>query len=351
MIKNKHIITVIRSAAVLAAAVLILKYPSEASQSTVKSINVCINSIIPSMFAFMVLSTYIQTSGLYRILFRPVLFIMRKIIRADDTVISIFLLSLFGGYPVGLKLLSENIAQNKNYPAIKDMSENAATFCYCISPAFALIMLGSGVMGSTAAGTVIYISNVLACLTTAIFVSRITNMKSMTSSEEDSTGNITDSINSASRSLLVICSVIIAFNTVLACVISLLADFGADVPVLAAGVAEISNLLTLDNVPVNIIPIISAIASMGGVCVLLQCLAMVNRAFSVKKFLLARIPCALLSGIYTYFILKFTDISVETSAVSAVYNYSFSANKIIVPVLIAMCIIIFYRSDKNTKKV
>ncbi len=348
---NDKMKAVIKSIFLTAAVLLIVIYPSEAAESTVKSINVCINSIFPSMFAFMVLSEYIQNSGLYRIIFRPALFVFKKIIKADDSIVSVFLLSLFGGYPVGLKLLCGNISQNKNSPAIISISENSAAFCYCISPTFALIMLGSGVLGNTAAGAVIYISDVLACLTMAVIVSHISD-PGVHSSELTATGSgLIDAINSASRSLFLICTVIISFNVVISCLTAFITEFGTEVSPMISGIFEISNLLKLRSVPLSLVPVISAIASTGGLCVILQCLAIVKGSFSVKKFLLARIPCALLSGIYTYIILRFTDISVETSSLSANYTYSFSADKIIVLVLIAMCIIIFYKTDKNSKKV
>ena len=350
MIHKKYIGAILKAAGILSVAILILRYPSQIAESNVNSINVCINSIIPSMFAFMVISTYIQTSGIYTVLFRPALFIMRKLIKADDSMLSVFLLSLFGGYPIGVTLLSEMIAQNKNSPAINNTASTAASFCYCISPTFALIMLGQGVLGSTSAGAIIYISNILSCLTMGVIVSRISALDTgMSITNQQS--SITDSINSATRSLLVICTVIIAFNTLLTCADCFLSEFGITIPTLLMGVFEISNLLKIDSVSVNLIPLISAIASTGGICVLLQCMAIAGKSFQLGKFLIFRIPCSVMSAIYARIILCFTDISVEASSVSANYSYSFSANKIIVPVLIAMCIIIFYKTNKNTKKV
>lgn len=339
-----------KAAAICLTAVLVLLYPTETAQSTVSSINVCINSIIPSMFAFMVISSYIQSSGLYRVILRPFLFIFRHLIKAEDDLISIFLLSLFGGYPIGVKLLSENTAQNNNFPEIRHISENASSFCYCISPTFALIMLGQGVFGSTSAGAVIYISNVLACLTVGITVSRISDLRGNIQ-DNSAPHTLIDAVNSASRSLFLICTVIISFNIALTCATSLSASLGVTVSPLILGVFEISNLLKLPVVSASYIPLVSAIASTGGICVLLQCTAIVKGAFHVGKFLLARIPCALLSALYSFLILQFTEISVEASAISENYSYTFSTDKIIVLILIAMCIIIFYKSDKIHKKV
>lgn len=302
------------------------------------------------MFVFMAITGYICSSGLYSTIFRPVLWIMRHIIKADDRILSVFLLSLIGGYPIGMKLLKEIIAQNKNYPAIKDACMNSSVFCYCISPTFALIMLGNGVFGSTSAGVVIYLSNVLACLLTGIVVSRACVLRTGSVSREDQ-GSLIGAVNSASRAMFTVCTVIIAFNTVISCIRAFLLNFGAVVPEQITGILEISNLMSLSSADISMIPFVSAVASMGGICVMLQCTAIAGGAFPVKRFIAARLPCALLSAVIAQIILQFTDISVSASTYSPEYTYEFSANRIIVLVLIAMCIIIFHKSDKIFKKV
>ena len=84
---------------------------------------------------------------------------------------------------------------------------------------------------------------------------------------------------------------------------------------------------------------------------MLQCSAIAGKSFSLKKFFAARIPCAFLSSLYSLLFLQFTDISVSASTINSQYIFDFSANKIIVLILTAMCIIIFYRSDKFFRKV
>ena len=342
---------IIKALCVCILAVLTMVFPEETAASTVNSIDVCVNSIIPSMFVFMVITSYIQSSGIYRIIFRPIMPVLRRMIHADDDVLSIFMLSLVGGYPVGIKLLKESIAQNNNFPAIIDNTGKAAMFCYCISPSFAVIMIGSGVFGSTEAGFIIYLSNILANLTAAVIITRINDLRSGIRSEQKSDGCITGAVNSASKSLFTICTVIVAFNVALACIFEALSGFDVFVPELVSGVLEISNMLKITEPSVSLIPFVSAVASFGGICVMLQCAAIGGRILHIKPFITARFFCALLSGLYTYLFLQFTDISVCVSTISRNYSYEFSANTVIVPVLTAMCIIIFYKSNKLFKKV
>ena len=330
-----------KALSIFVLAVLTVVFPKETADSTVNSINVCINSIIPSMFAFMVITTYIQDSGAYRFLFRPVMPLLKRIIRADERLLSIFLLSLIGGYPVGIKLLKEETAHNKYYSAIINKCETS----------FALIMIGSGIFGDPAAGAIIYVSNILACLTMAGILSRVYDLKSLTASGTERKGSLTDAVNSASRALFTVCTVIVAFNIALACISALLRSFGIEMSPLLTGIFEISNLLKTDSPSVSLIPIVSGIASTGGLCVMLQCSAIAGSCFSLKRFFAARIPCAILSSLYSLLFLQFTDISVSASTINSQYIYDFSANKIIVLILTAMCIIIFYRSDKFFRKV
>ncbi len=346
----KNITSLIKAVSVTLTAVLILIFPAQTAESTVKSIDVCISTIIPSMFAFMAISAYIQNTGLYRIILRPLIFLLRPIIKADDSIISVFLMSLIGGYPVGVKLLAELTAENNNFPEISQTAENASMFCFCISPTVSVIMIGNGVFGNTAAGAMIYISDILACLVMAMFVSRIHKTGSTVTLCTSEYG-LADAVNSASRALFTVCTVIIAFNVVLTCIRCALSIFGADIPPLAAGAAEISNLLKIKEPSLFFIPAAAAVSSFGGICVLMQCTAIIKGAFSVKKFLLARIPCAALSALFSYIIMQFSDISVTVSTFSRRYSFGFSANKVIVLVLIAMCIIIFYTSDKIFRKV
>ena len=338
----KKIITFTKAVSVLALAVLILVFSYETSQSVIRSIDVCITSVIPSMFALMVLSSHLISSGMYKLLFSPLLFVLRKIIKTDDCTLSVFLLSLIGGYPVGLKLLSEINTYNKNY---YEISSKAATFCYCVSPSFAIIMLGIGVFGNAAAGVLIYASNVLACFTAAVFVTRTNRMTADTELRKEPEG-IISAVNSTVSSLTVICAVIVCFNIVLTCIRCVLSVFGIPLAPEAAGIAEITNLLNMRAVSVSSIPFVSAVSSFGGVCVLVQCAAIAKNRTALSKFLAARIPCALLSAAISYILLNFFDISVAASAVSGDYSFEFNANKAVVVLMLMMCVFTFMKSER-----
>ena len=336
------------TASVAVIAILITVFSKEISASVVNSIHICVNAIIPSMFAFMAISSYIISSGLYRYISAPFYFLLNGIIKLDRQSFSIFLLSLIGGYPTGIKLISEITSQNKNYYAI---AEKLIAICYCVSPPFAITMLGLGIFGSEEAGVIIYISNVLACITAAAVFTRIFPINADNYSREEKSGGIIYSVNSTAASLITVCAVIIAFNvllTSLQCVIGL---FSAEIPFGILGIFEISNLLKIPGPSASLLPFISAASSLGGVCVLIQCGALSKKQFSLKYFLIMRLPCAALSGFFTSIIMNFWEISIAASPISTSYSFTFSADKAVTLLLTVMCILIFLKNEKIFKKV
>lgn len=327
-----------------------LVYSEKTTQSIVRSIGICLEIIIPSTFIFMVISTYILSSGLYLSLFKPIYTILKKIFKTNRQIISVFLLSLIGGYPVGFKLLKELIAENKNYSAIADY---CAAFSYCISPSFAVTMIGCGLYKSIDAGIIVYISNVISCLLIALLVGINGKLKLENCHSDNTYKNtgLTEAISSSVVSLAKMCSVIIFFNASIMITECFLENIGIIIPISLKSILEISNVLNFKNMSPSALPYISSLASFGGFCVLLQCKSLINNSFSLKFFMFTRFLAAFLSFISTKLILIFWDISFQTiTSDGGIYVFDFSINKAATVFLILMCIILMKKSEKNFKK-
>lgn len=340
---KKNIIKLAKISGAVALSVLLMVFPERAARSVTDSINVCIGTIIPSMFAFMTISTYLIGEGLHGTVFKPLYFVLKRIIRLDADTFGIFCLSLIGGYPVGIKLLREQVEQNGSY---REQAETAAGFCYCISPSFAVTMIGLGIYSSAEAGMFVYISNVLACVVmAAIFGKRNLSIKK---AAPHSSAGIIGAVSSSALSLFTVCTVIVAFNVILSMLTELSKRIGIYLPEYILGFAEISNLLKLPP-NLNFLPLISSICSFGGICVLLQCSAICRKSFSLRKFIVMRIPTAILSGVICYVMLQLFEISVPVSN-GAGYVFTFDANVIVLITLMAMNVILFSKSEKNLQK-
>ncbi|MCM1334390.1 MAG: hypothetical protein NC084_10860 [Bacteroides sp.] len=326
-------------------AVLLIVFSENVAASVVHSIRVCVSSMIPSMFAVMAISTYILSKGYDRVIFRPLCFLLRPFFRLDRDTLSVFLLSLIGGYPLGIKLLKERISQNKNYSAI---AEHASVFCYCISPPFAVNMIGVGIYGSAEIGGIVYLSNALSCILLAAVYSRFFRSDPGYVPKDRDAGLVFD-VSSAANALFTVCTILIAFNAALEAVRSLLAIFSVSIDPLLSGAFEISNLLSLDRPSLALLPWISAISAFGGICVIFQCFAICGNAFSLKKFLIGRLISAILSAGICHILLYLFSPALPASAQSGTL-YRFSTDRGVWVLLVLMAMIFFEKNKKIFKK-
>ncbi len=342
----KRILLILKLSGICAAAVLLVVFSEEAARSIRGSISVCVSSIIPSMFAMMAVSDYIVSGGYYQRIFRPFYFFLHPLIRLDRQTLAVFLLSLAGGYPVGIKLLREQAARDPSYaPA----AEKAAAFCFCISPPFAVNLIGTGVYGSAEAGVLVYTSNVIACFLMAAVSSRfIPETKDFSCGQ--TSGSLLESVRSASGSLFTVCTVLIAFNAALEMAASVLNLFSVQLSPLVSGLFEISNLLKWKCPPASSLPAAAAVSAFGGICVLAQCFALCGRTFSLKKFLAGRAAGAALSAGACRVLMCFWDVAVPASSTGSGYSYRFSADKGVWVLLVLMAVIFFGKNKKIFKK-
>lgn len=342
-------------AAVFAALIcVILIFDAEnIIEASKRSVFVCLSSIIPSLFAFMVFSQLIISSGIADVLFTPLYKISSFWFKGDRRLFSIFMLSLIGGYPVGVKLLKEYIAYNKNY---NEIVENMLCFCYCGSPAFIIQIAGLAVFGSSAVGAVIYLSNVTACIIGAVLINifsskskkiiKCENIKPAKS--KVSLQSVIYCISSSVKALGIICGAIIAFNILIEIIdfcglMNFFKGFGAEKIISAA--LEISNLSLLNENGRASLLLCSALTSFGGVCILFQTAALAEGKIKLKKFILARIPIAFTSALCCGIYAHIFGISVEASSSAMVVPAVSSVNPICSVCIIVMSYLLMKKQN------
>lgn len=337
--KKQKILYIISALLTAAICFLLITDSKQVIGSVRQSVTVCLSVIIPSLFAFMVISQIMISCGLADILFFPFYKVSSFWFKGSRRQFSVFLLSLIGGYPVGIKLLKELTAYNKNYTAI---AEKMLCYCYCGSPAFIIQMVGLSVFGNADAGLIVYISNAAACLIIAVIVNLFSprtevEEKSLTGAKI-SLGIITGSIEKTVKALGVICGTILAFNVFLELMdhigfMSVLENLGIDK--IAAASFEISNLSLFQGNSYGWLPVFAGITSFGGLCIIVQTAALSEGTIPLKKFIISRIPAALLSGVICSILTEISGIALE-SYVSVPFTPVWSS----VDPICSMCIIV-----------
>ncbi len=341
----KHFKNIILSVFVLGFTILTLIYSEEISLSIINSIERCIKIVIPSLFAFMVISSVIIKSGLHRYLSRPFRFISKHILHINENLFSVFLMSFTGGYPIGAKNITELYDNNE---ISKKEAERMLSFCYMPSPAFVIGISSPMLYSSKKAGIIIYLSIAISTILFTILSGILKKTENPIKKEEKikiSAETIISAVESSAISLFKICIMIIFSSVIIVFTELLLSKSGIDknFSAILNSLIEITNLTEFKKDMFNFLPIVTALFSFGGISVIIQIKTIIGNRFSFRYFFISRVVIAFLSEIITKIAVKFISITVSTEAI-----YIGSREDSLMPSVILIIMIIYLLWDKKT---
>lgn len=294
--------TIVLCVIVSATCIGMIIFSAQVKDAVTVSVQRCLNVIIPSLFAFMALSQIILKSGISSYIAKPFGLFTKYVLNMPCDLFFVFLMSSIAGYPVGIKMLSDL----KNRGDISDKTAQImSAFCYCGGPAFYSGTIGLEVFREAKIGMLIFLSVLGSNIIIEIILCRLCKPKAKTKTSDKffSADILTDSVLSAGKSMFTICAMII-FCSALISVIDSAGFFGFlqkaigisdNTVVLLKSCLEISCIADLSGTPYNLLPAIAAVCSFGGVCVIIQIIALNNSVIKLKYFLLSRPVAALLS--------------------------------------------------------
>ncbi len=324
----KYILTL----AAAASAALLLINSGAVSHAVQSAAAMCLEVIIPSLFAFTVLSVYLQSSGLYRMVLRPLIKPLSRLLRLDEELCAVFILGNIGGYPVGARLLSGLCQQNRLSP------KNAGRLlccCYGSGPSFIISVVGNRVFGSTATGAVLFGACFLSSLIIAAVVCRRgerIHLKAKEAACDLSAQCFISSVMSGARVMFTVCAMIVVFSAAMA-MVGISTDGGNP----AAALLEISRIGALNPNGIAALPICAALLSFGGVCVILQITAIGSGKLPLKAFLLSRLPAAAISAALSLFGMLLPPQEITVSAQKVFRIQTFSVNMGMSLCVLIMC--------------
>lgn len=319
----KHTIkTIMYSLIFFLAVYLCIIFPREVGEGVNKCLWRCINVIIPSMFIFMCLTSAAVGSGLHNLLSVPFDFLSRYVFRLKSNQFGIMMLSMFSGYPAGIKLLTDCCRRNE---LNKEEFDRLSCFCFASGPAFISGVVSGILFPGTSAGMLCFISvtagNIAAALVSGFF-SHIPEKSSHKLKLNISANCIIESVLSSARGMFQMCAMIIAFGGVYKIAeLSRVIDFASQtvsnitntddlcIKAVISSFLEISNIVSMPS-STGLLPVISALLSFGGICVLFQIIVISGGLLNVKKFLAYRLLAAIVSYFICRLISKFFSLGV-----------------------------------------
>lgn len=334
----KYIISV---SAVLAAALLLIN-SAAVSEAVRNAVVMCLDVMIPSLFAFTVLSVYLQSSGLAETALKPLTKPLSKLLRLPEELCAVFILGNIGGYPVGARLLRSLTEQGR-----LSQSDAGRLLCCCYGsgPSFVISIVGMRVFGSVAAGAVLFCACFLSSLIIAVAVCRSGErivLKPRETRCDLSAKCFIGSVMSAAKVMLTVCAMI----TVFAAAMTIVGIGGSDRGVLSA-LLEISRVGSFSPEGAFAMPLCAALLSFGGVCVVLQVVAIGSGQLPLKWFLLSRIPVAALSAVFSLLGVLLPPSDVTVSVQNVVNAQVFSVNMGMSLCVLIMCAMLLATDKKK----
>lgn len=214
-----------RAAAVLslliAAGLLIESGP--VSQGVLFGVNCCFQTLIPSLFPFLILACLLGSTSAGTALCNAVSKLLRPIVGIPQELGAVLLMSWIGGFPVGAKMISE-MRQQKRIDS--QTAEHALACCVNAGPCFLITAVGAGMLGNKMAGFLLLGAQILSSLLICAVHFRFSHHQNTAANQKDcialpagGASAFVQSVHSASSAMLSICAFVTAF-----CAINALLD-------------------------------------------------------------------------------------------------------------------------------
>lgn len=207
-IKTKPIIITVLCFCIMAALIFASK---QSIDGAVHGLNLCADVLIPSLFPFCVLSTFIIRSGVSNYAGKFLEKTGRFLFGANGSTTIVILLSMLAGYPVGAKLIHILYEQKQ---ITKMQAQNLICCCINPGPAFIVLAVGEGIMGSKTIGYILFAANCICCIImNIIFRSKDGIIPSSTQNPQGYTDAFVSAVSDASASIIGICAWVVLFCT------------------------------------------------------------------------------------------------------------------------------------------
>ncbi len=349
--KNKEILREAPKIVVVALSVLcLIIFPSEIGNGIKKGLSLSGETLIPALFPFMILSSYIAASPIFirisKLMEKPSRFLFNV---SGEGFISI-MLGTIGGYPIGPKTVSELYETG-----IISKEDSHRLLCWCInpSPSFVITAIGTFMLGNTKSGVLIFLSNLLASFVIGFFV-RFTGKEAQKITPSFLTIKNTDafisSVSSGSKAMLSVCGWVLTFSAIssaLECIIGT-----GNFSIFIKAMSEVTTGCNSVSQQGFSLPVLSAVTGFGGLAVIFQIAPYVRKCcYDLKAFICMR----LLNGALSAFICTgFCKLFPQTTDVLQVLNIGnarleLSHSLIATIFLLITCILLILEVDNKGK--
>ncbi len=192
------------------------------SEGVRSGLAVCAVTLIPSLFPFMILCSFLVTSRLGDRLSAAFSPVTERVFRLPSYMGSVFILSLIGGFPAGAKMISEMYRSGR---ITSNIASRMLCFCVNAGPAFLITAVGSRMFGNAAAGVLLFCSQTAASLILALlsrfWADKQTEVCPVQAKIKPLMPSFVSSVKTAADAMFSVCAFVTAFSAVISFIHSL----------------------------------------------------------------------------------------------------------------------------------
>ncbi len=336
-------------AVAVGAGVLAVVFPQATLGGMRSGLETCAAVVIPSLFPFMVVSSFVAGLPVSDGAARLFSACMRYVFRLPGEAFAAVVFGLAGGYPVGCSVAARLFEQGK---LSREQAQRLTLFCVNAGPAFTVTAVGSVMLGSAGLGAVIFASSCISAIVTGILLGFTVNVPETrcagAASRQPYSALLVESVEKSALAMLRVSAWVAVFS----CLLSLLGELGISQTVLDAigCVAEVTGGCRIAAQNGNIYAVAASVG-WSGLCVICQLLGDVRKVGTpIALFLAFRVVNAGLTVIMCRVLLHFFPVEVSAFAplVSA-GGELFSASAPAGVALLCLCAVFVIDLDRNRK--
>ncbi len=317
--------------------ILLLSFPQASSQGVENGLKLSFSVLIPSLYPFLVCSSFFVKSG-----------ILHSI---PGKALSVFVLSIAGGYPMGAKCLAELYEKGE-----ADRDETVKLLFFCINPSVSFVVstVGITLLKSLKAGLIILSAILLSSATmwvASAFYKRnkkVKGVKVNVAERTDFSSAFVSAVKDGILSVILICGYVVIFSSLSA--IAEAIPLNENIKIVLSCVLEVTKGAVVAAEKLSL-PFVSAVVSFGGISTLFQLKAVLqNTDISFLLLLILRCASGLLSAIYTSILLKLFPVTSETFVTDGFRLSRAPSYSVSVSVCLVLMSILFIMGDSIIKK-
>lgn len=327
----------------------LLLHSEKAADGVREGLSLLGNVVIPSLFPFLVLSSYITETPSAEVFCRLVKKPVEAIFKTDCVSALPIIMGAVGGYPVGAKTVASLYKQQR---LTRNEAERLMYWCVNAGPAFILSALGAVMLGSIKSGAIVYCSVLLSSFTIGFFC-RFLYLPSekvvIRSAPPQTSYPVIDAVRGGMNAILNISAWVLTFS----CISELLETFKLDsaasmflkcVLEVTTGCADCAKTLPL--------PVTAAAIGFGGISVICQVSPYLDDCgVQIRRFVTARILNSALCAFYCSQLLRVFPGVLKASVTygTRIFSITLSYSAPVFAILLIMCAIFILQVDNRKK--